>query len=483
MVSPVRRTMPVLAALVASVIVFVAGLVGAGCGSHEVPSARAWSEAGYFAGEAQTAGAATSNDVSRTALGRVLSNLAPERWMDVLDGKRVFERTWRAGGDAGTASQGRDRATGLGPLYNADSCIGCHFLDGRGGSLSEVVPDVRLLARLAVGEAGDPTYGRQLSELATNGLASEGQLVVAYVPRVITLGDGTQLETRRPMYRWAQPAWGPPDPHVQLSPRMPSALVGLGLLEAIDTADLIAAQDPEDRDHDGISGRANVVEDAATGRLVIGRFGWKAGQPNIEQQIATALRDDMGLTSWLRPESACTARQRACRAQDVAGDVAPEVSRRDLERLATYVRLLAAPRRRTPEAPEVRRGRAAFIEAGCASCHTPRQRTGRDVRFPELARQTIFPYSDLLLHDMGDELADGVREGEAAGPEWRTPPLWGLGLLPAIHGRIRLLHDGRARSVEEAVLWHGGEARAARDHYARLPAVTRGELVRVVESL
>src|SRR5262245_16954821 len=330
----------------------VASVFAAGCGAREPrePLApAAWHDTDYFAGEAQTAGAATSPDVSRTALGRVVGNLDGARWMEVLAGKQVFERVWHASGEPGGA-------TGLGPLYNADSCTGCHHLDGRGGGLAETAPDVRLLAKLTVGDGGDPTYGSQLSALATNGLASEGALVVDYARWPVALADGTRVEARRPAYRWHQPAWGAPDARVQLSPRMPGALVGLGLLEAIDAADILAAQDPDDRDRDGISGRANVVDDAATGRRALGRFGWKAGQPSVEQQIATALREDMGLTSWLRPDSACTARQPACRAHDGA----EEVSRRDLALLAGYVRLLAVPQRREPTAPEVQRGRALF---------------------------------------------------------------------------------------------------------------------------
>ncbi len=187
----------------------------------------------------------------------------------------------------------------------------------------------------------------------------------------------------------------------------------------------------------------------------------------------------MGLTSWVRPGSACTPHQRACRDRDVA----EEASRRDLALVTDYVRLLAVPRRRESSAPEVRRGRELFLDVGCAGCHTPRHTTGDHPQLPELSRQTIFPYTDLLLHDLGVELADGLREHEAAGREWRTPPLWGLGLLRSIHGRLRLLHDGRARSVEEAVLWHGGEARGARARYEALAPAERALVVRFVESL
>ena len=450
-------------------------------GCADVPAdhrARPWSEPAYFSTEPEAGGTTTVIDTSPTGLGRVVKNLTPERWLEVLAGKRIFQRVWRS-------SEERGAETGLGPLYNAASCAGCHFLDGRGGAPSELTPDVRLLTRLAVpaanpfGVVSDPIYGSQLSELASNDLPHEGLLLVSYALRSVAMADGTSVSTRRPAYRWQEPDWGAADPEVQLSPRMPGALAGLGLLEAIDASDVVAAADPEDLDGDGISGRANRVPDAVTGRRVLGRFGWKASQPTVEQQIATAFREDMGLTSWVRPGSACTALQPSCREHDSV----EEVPRHELAQLTSYVRLLAVPQRRDPSAPEIRKGRELFLGAGCAGCHTPRQTTGSNPQLPELSQQTIFPYTDLLLHDMGENLADGVREFEAAGPEWRTPPLWGLGLSSSIHGRLRLLHDGRARSVEEAVLWHGGEAGPAKECYTELSRVEREMLVRFVESL
>ncbi|HSK03372.1 MAG TPA: di-heme oxidoredictase family protein [Kofleriaceae bacterium] len=454
-------------------VALLVSVLVAGCGEAPArPRTVPWSEPRYFLDEPRTGGATTVDDTSPRGLGRVVNNLAPERWNDVLAGKQVFQRVWRPTPAPGPGA-------GLGPLYNAASCSGCHFLDGRGGPPSEVTPDVRLLARLAVGGAGDPIYGGQLSELAEVGLPSEGRLVVDYAPRPVLLPDGTAIATRRPVYRWEGAPWGAASPDVALSPRMPAALAGLGLLEAIAAEDLVAAADPDDRDGDGISGRVSWVPDAVTGRRVLGRFGWKASQPMVEQQIATAFREDMGLTSWVHPDGACTPHQRACRDRDGA----EEVSRRDLAVITDYVRLLAVPRRREPSAPEVRRGRELFLGIGCAGCHTPRHTTGEHPQLPELSRQTIYPYTDLLLHDMGDELADGVREHEAAGREWRTPPLWGLGLLRSIHGRLRLLHDGRARSVEEAVLWHGGEARGAGRRYEALATGERAMVVRFVESL
>lgn len=230
-----------------------------------------------------------------------------------------------------------------------------------------------------------------------------------------------------------------------------------------------------------MSGRPNRVRDLRTGETVLGRFGWKARQPSLEQQIAKAFGEDLGLTSPLFPEPVCTARQERCAAAQAASR--PELPQHLVDRTALYVRLLAVPARRDWSDPEVLRGKAVFQGIGCASCHNPRFETGAVPGVPELSGQTIRPYTDLLLHDLGEELADGRPEGEADGREWRTAPLWGLGLTEAIGGQVRLLHDGRARSAEEAILWHGGEAAAARARFMRLGAADRQALLRFLKSL
>jgi CxxC motif-containing protein (DUF1111 family) len=417
-----------------------------------------------FEGDSRPGGAITVADATATALGRTARNLRPAMWPRIMKGKRIFQRVW---------SSAPGPASGLGPLYNAASCAECHFRDGRGGPASPSEPDVRLLVRLA-----DPVYGGQLGERAA-GVPPEGTLSLTYRRQLGAMADGTLYALRRPVYAVTEPGWGAPIRSHGLSPRMPGALAGSGLLEAIPARDILSAVDPDDRDGDGISGRASWVSDARNGGRALGRFGWKAAQPSVEQQIATALREDMGLTSWLRPESSCTPAQPACAALDGA----EEVPAHELDALTTYVSLLAVPAvRPLPEALR-EHGRQLFVRTGCAACHTPRHRTAVRASFPELEDQVIFPYTDLLLHDLGEGLADGLAESQASGSEWRTPPLWGLGLLPAIHGRVRLLHDGRARSVEEAILWHDGEARAARHRYAALPLVDRHALVSFVESL
>jgi CxxC motif-containing protein (DUF1111 family) len=251
----------------------------------------------------------------------------------------------------------------------------------------------------------------------------------------------------------------------------------MGLLEAIPADAILAAADPDDRDGDGISGRANQVWDVAAQRQALGRFGWKANMPNLRQQVAGAYRDDMGITSPLLPIEAADGQP-----QD-PGRHAPEISDRVLDVNTHYLRTLAVPGRRGADSGEVRRGAFLFQQANCASCHTPVQRTDAFPEAPEVGRETIHPYTDLLLHDMGPGLADGRPDFAASGQEWRTPPLWGLGLRARVQGYLALLHDGRARSVSEAILWHGGEAENAKEAYRRLPKQDRTALEAFLNSL
>jgi CxxC motif-containing protein (DUF1111 family) len=198
-------------------------------------------------------------------------------------------------------------------------------------------------------------------------------------------------------------------------------------------------------------------------------------------QSAGALIGDLGVTSPIHPDTSCTTAQPECEQAISGGE--PEITAELLGKLTSYASLLAVPVRRHPDAPEVLQGKALFNDIGCASCHTPSHRTGNHPQFSQLSQQLIWPYTDLLLHDMGPELADGVRAADASGSEWRTPPLWGLGLYAVVNGHEDLLHDGRARGVEEAILWHGGEAQAARERFRALDANERAALAAFVRSL
>jgi CxxC motif-containing protein (DUF1111 family) len=244
---------------------------------------------------------------------------------------------------------------------------------------------------------------------------------------------------------------------------------------------LLARADPDDTDENGISGRPNRVWDVASGSVMLGRFGWKANQPRLEQQNSGAFLGDIGITSPLFPRENCTSAQPDC--SDAPSGGAPELDADHVTQVDYYSKYLAVPARRDYTDPEVRRGEALFGELGCANCHTTTFKTGIVVDDPELSSQTIHPYTDLLLHDMGEALADGRPDFEADGNEWRTPPLWGIGLFEDVNDHTRYLHDGRARNLEEAVLWHGGEAEATTHAFKALSQTERDALLRFLGSL
>jgi CxxC motif-containing protein (DUF1111 family) len=266
-----------------------------------------------------------------------------------------------------------------------------------------------------------------------------------------------------------------------MSPRVAPHMIGLGLLEAVPEETLEALADPEDKDGDGISGRVNRVWDQQAQAPAIGRFGWKANQPNLKQQNAGAALGDIGLTTSLNAAENCTAPQTLCAAAINGG--APELSDEFLAKLTLYTMTIAVPEQRNASHPQVTAGEALFRSMGCASCHMPSLVTGGIEGFPQLSRQTIHPFTDLLLHDMGEGLADGRPDFEASGREWRTPPLWGLGLVPTVNGHDNLLHDGRARGFAEAILWHGGEAEMAKEAFRTAPRQERDALVAFLKSL
>ncbi|MEY4546088.1 MAG: hypothetical protein RL685_2283 [Pseudomonadota bacterium] len=378
---------------------------------------------------------------------------------------------------------------GLGPLFNASACADCHLGGGRGqppGSAEQ--PFAGLVLQLGSGERdargaplADPVYGEQLQTQAIAGVAPEG--LPALDPYELTrqYADGTQQRLSAAVYRLEQLRYGAALPDLRISPRIAPATIGLGLLEAIPVARLEELEDPADRNGDGISGRLNRVWERSAEELAPGRFGWKAEQPSLRQQIAAALAYDIGVTSLAYPESDCAALE--CGAETAAAATQPELNERVLDRLELYLRLLAVPERRHADEPSVQRGAAWFANAGCASCHVPQHLTSSEVVLPELREQEIWPYTDLLLHDLGPELADERASFLAEGAEWRTPPLWGMGLSRVVSGHQRLLHDGRADGVSEAILWHGGEALRSRRAFEALSAEQRAELVAFVESL
>lgn len=401
------------------------------------------------------------------------SNLTEEERALFFSGNAFFNQAWVV---APASTSSRD---GIGPIFHARSCSTCHARDGRSGPPEGDEPITRGVVLLSIGNAPDgaplpdPVYGPQLQPFGVPGVPGEASPHLSYEEREGRYDDGEVYSLRVPTLELRDPAYGPFDPDLGASVRMAPAMVGLGLLEAVTVADLEALADPDDLDGDGISGELQRLPD---GR--IGRFGWKAGQPTVRDQSAAAFAGDMGLTNTDRSEGPCTEAQAECMDAPNGGD--PEVSDEILDRVALYSQTLAVPAR--PRAAEVLEGRELMRTLGCTSCHTPTHVTGA-TEPASLAHQRIFPYTDLLLHDMGPELADGRAEYEASGSEWRTPPLWGVGLVPRVNGHDALMHDGRARGFAEAILWHGGEAAAAAEAFRALSQEDRALLLAFLESL
>ncbi|MEM7566343.1 MAG: di-heme oxidoredictase family protein [Pseudomonadota bacterium] len=458
--------------------------------------------------EAMSGGATTTRVTpDANAFSKPSANLTPEQQADFAVGNGVFRKLWTPAPSSTTASDG------LGPLWNARACQRCHIKDGRGhppppGRYWEEGGDaVSFVLGLSVpAEAGqartpqtlservvpDPALGAQLHDFAAPGLAREGRPVVTYEEIAIALSGGEAASLRRPTYTIE--GAGSLHPELMISPRVANPMIGLGLLEAIHERDILTKADPDDADGDGISGRAQVATDAPTGVPLLGRFGWKAAQPSVRQQSAFAFVTDMGLSTSLvpTPYGDCMPAQSECLAAPtgVGGELpgtpaqAHEVPDALLELVAFYAANLAVPRRRNEDDRHVLRGRTVFHESGCAMCHRPNYLTRDDDTVPlEHRRQLIWPYTDLLLHDMGEGLADGRPQGVASGREWRTPPLWGVGLTEQVSGHTQFLHDGRARNLLEAILWHGGEAAPARDAVIALEPEDRRALIRFLESL
>ena len=434
-------------------------------------------------GEDKPGGATTVQDTTRNAFTLTARNLRDDRRNAFFDGNALFNRNWV------TAPSSTESFDGLGPTFNASACAACHFKDGRGKPPTEPGEKPQsLLFRLSIpgqdpygGPLADPVYGGQLQPLAILGVPAEGQMAMTYTTHEGQYADGAAWSLEEPHYTLTNLAFGDPQPGLMISPRVAPAMIGLGLLEAIPDSTLEGLADPDDRDGDGISGRVNHVWDFEQQQVRVGRFGWKANQPSLSQQNKSAFRGDIGITSELFPEEDCPPLQTACR-QAPTGEE-PQVSNQNLDPVTFYSRMLAVPARRDADAADVLRGRKLFRELGCSSCHVPRQETGVMDDAPELSRQVIFPYTDLLLHDMGEMLADHRPDFEATGSEWRTPPLWGIGLVQTVNHHTRFLHDGRARSLEEAILWHGGEGEAARERFRTLSATSRADLLRFLGSL
>lgn len=442
------------------------------------------------------AGAATVRlRADADAFSQPSGNLEFEQELDFKVGNGLFKKLWVSSPASTLASDG------LGPLYNARSCQRCHIKDGRGHTPNGPQDSaVSMFLRVSIpGGAGqseiadyiatqpEPNYGGQMQDLALPGHPAEYRLDITYTEVPVELLDGETVTLRAPTYTAADLGYGPLHPQAMLSPRVAPQMIGLGLLEAIPVGDILAKADPEDVDGDGISGRPNIVWSTEFDAPMMGRFGYKAGMPTILEQSAGAFAGDIGISSPLFPAAHgdCTELQVDCvNAPHGDGDDRVfEIDQQGMDLVAFYSRNLGVPERRDADDPQVLRGKQVFHQTGCALCHTPAYVTHRMEDRPEHSFQLIWPYTDLLLHDMGEGLADHRPEARATGREWRTPPLWGVGMTQQVSGHTQFLHDGRARSLLEAILWHGGEAQAARDTVVSMPKLDRDALIRFLDSL
>lgn len=440
------------------------------------------------------------------------SNITPSRKGDFFIGNAFFKQPWVV------APASTDSRDGLGALFNVAACQSCHIKDGRGHAPLNSEDDAdSLLIRLAMPastaeqqqalakseaeKVPHPVYGGQLQDRGIQGVPAEARISVSWKDEPVTFADGHVVTLRRPDFQLKNPGYGAFDDTLMVSPRVALPMIGLGLLEYIPDEAVKRQADVNDDDKDGISGKYNWVIDPETGKKALGRFGWKAGQTRLLTQNMSAFNEDMGLTSRIRPIESCTKNQPECLAAptgaDDQGDGKPpvEVSDEVAKFVEFYTKNLAVPNRRNADNKTVLAGKKRFYDMGCQDCHTPRYQLpkGNDDNL-EQHGQVIYPYTDLLLHDMGEDLADRTIAGKiapkdkqveflATSHEWRTPALWGIGLAKTVDSQATFLHDGRARTLMEAVLWHGGEAEPHKQQVLKLDGKGRSELEAFLQSL
>ena len=372
--------------------------------------------------------------------------------------------------------------SGLGPIFNNVSCISCHHNDGIGVPTTGEAQS-SLLLRISLpgtdehgGSRPVPGYGTQIEDKATFGKQPECRINIAYTYNTFTFRDGETCELRTPAYTLTD-LYIPISGYL-LSPRLAPPVFGLGLLEAVPEALILSLQDPADLNNDGIRGKANYVWDPATQSTQLGRFGWKANTALLLTQTAAAYNQDMGITTVLFPKESSSGQK-----QDDKLNDDPEISATVLHSVAYYVQTLGVPARRNVSDRQVLRGKEIFNAAKCISCHTETLTTGTNVAFPQISNQVIHPYTDMLLHDMGRGLADDRPDFLAGPADWRTAPLWGIGLYETVNYPAYFLHDGRARTLTEAILWHGGEADYSVNYFKDLLKVDRDALIAFLKSL
>lgn len=430
-------------------------------------------------GVAVQAGEGVPASQGREAFGQPLAGLSSNELESFFRGRSLFRQSW-------VIAPAKDTLVGLGPLYNRISCASCHPKNGRGRAPENEHEQMQsMLVRLSVAGKGEhsapnphPIYGNQLNEEGVPGVPAEGVASIKWQEFETTLADGTRVAMRKPLLSFQDLHYGSLE-NVKTSLRVGSPVFGLGLLQSVAQSDLEMFE--REKKSDGVKGKINWVWNAETQKVEAGRFGLKANNPGLRTQILDAFISDLGITSHLHPRENCTPAQTEC-LKAPSGNV-PEFSVTQLADMEFYFMNLAAPPRRNSNDKYVQRGEALFRDLGCAQCHRETLRTAKNNSHPRLSELEIHPYTDLLVHDMGIGLADNRQDFTATGRDWRTPPLWGIGLTQLISEYESYLHDGRARNLMEAILWHGGEADVVRKKYASLNSTDRHILEQFINSL
>ena len=449
----------------------------------------------YFAyADTHMSGGKTTNFVkNKNSYSLPARNLDKNLRINFLVGNSLFRRIWE---DAATSENiAKD---GLGPFFSSTSCDGCHISDGRGHLPTLEIDEDLVSAVIQIGQPAkienvyeknrdDSIYGGQLSEFSTESVLEEAEISIKYEFLNVAYDDGSIIQLKKPRVIIDKLNYGNLESNTSSSIRIAQMMIGLGLIENIAEENILKLEDVDDSDGDGISGKANYSWDLQENKFKLGRFGWKASQPTVLQQTADAFYHDMGLSNKFYPNASnCTESQVECN-KSISGNSEIydnfEVSNDQLDLVTFYSSQLGVPAARNQKKPDVIAGRKLFYDIGCNSCHVEKHITRGDGPFENLNNQVISPYSDFLLHDMGEGLSDDVPEFQANGNEWRTPPLWGIGLTKIVSGRESYLHDGRAETLEEAILWHGGESILTINKFKKLDINERNQILKFISSL
>lgn len=436
-------------------------------------------------GEELTAGVAgTVYDPSVNAFNNAINGLSDDETTDFAVGNSFNRNNWV------TAPSSTTLRDGLGPMLNAKSCSACHFLDGRGRPpIDGETESASLVFRLSIegenafgGPNPLPNYGDQLQPHAISGVDGEGEVEITYTEFPGTYPDGTAYSLRQPTYTFKNLKYGDFPAGFMFSPRVAPKMSGTGIFDALSDATILAYADPDDADGDGISGKPNYVWDYFKKQTVIGRIGWKSNVASVSNQVAHALLGDIGITSSVLPDENLWGIEKQMY-DTLPNGGSPEISDTTISKIIFYTSALALPPRRDVKSQDVLYGKLLFTNIGCGKCHVPTSITSTHPIVSQLSNQTVHIYSDLLLHDMGDALGDGRPDGQATGNEWRTAPLWGLSYIKTVNKHTFLLHDGRARNAEEAILWHSGEAAEVKSKFVNLSKTDRDKILKFLDTL